>query len=303
MKKLLIIAALGVAILGGIFIPDRASAQEANEERITLSPAIARPELAAGQKAKGKLTIINDGTVPYTFLLYARPFSVSNEAYEPNYTEVNERTEAYQWVEFARTKISLKAGQRVEVSYTVTVPDDAAPGGHYSVLFAETQPPEEDSSVARKKRVGSLLYMTIAGDIIEKGSLASWDVETLQTKQPVSSSIRVENTGNVHFQSDISVTYTSIFGKKQYENNQQVLVLPGTTRRVVFDWDSAPYFGIYKASGTVSLLDGTEELEQQWIILFPTSLMRILAGLAAAGFLWFVVKPQAQKRRTTHKKK
>lgn len=296
MKKLLIVLAI-VVTFAGVWLSQNAASAQQDEERITLSPAVARPELQAGQKAGGKLTIINDGTVPYTFLLYARPFSVNNEAYEPNYTEVNERTEAYQWVQFNKTKLSLQPGDRVSVGYTVTVPEKAAPGGHYAVLFAETQPKDEQANVSRKKRVGSLLYMTVDGKVIEQGEVTGWDAARLQTKPPLTSSVRIANSGNVHFQATATVSYSNIFGKKQFEKNQEVLVLPGTTRRIVFEWANTPYFGIFKASGQVNVLGSTENLEQKWVVLFPQPLMIIIMSLIGAGVLWFVVKPRVQKRK------
>lgn len=267
------------------------------EERITLSPAVSRPELSAGDIGKGKLTIINDGKTEYEFILYARPFSVKGEQYDPDYTEVNERTEAYQWVQFEKTRLRLEPNQRVEVGYTVTVPENAAPGGHYAVLFAETQPPVQDgSSVVRKKRVGSLLYMRIAGDVTEEGRLASWNVPLFQTKPPLKSDIRLKNGGNVHFQADVQVTYSNLFGKKQFELNQELLIMPGTTRRVPVAWEQPPYFGIFKAKGTVQYLGHQDELAEKWIILFPVPLM---AGLA--GMLALIVSYRAIKRRQRKK--
>lgn len=284
MKRLLAVFTL-LATIGMVFSMQPAKAQNAsNEESITLSPAVSRPELKAGQSATGKLQVINNGTLPYTFVLYARPFSVQGEQYDPNYTEVNERTEAYQWVKFEKTRFDLKAGERVEVNYTVTVPDRAEAGGHYAVMFAETQPADDGSSVARKKRVGSLLYMTVDGDIIREGSLASWDTSLLQTSDPLVSTVRIKNSGNVHFQADLKAQYANIFGKKQFELNQEMLVMPGTTRRALVSWEDTPYFGVFKASGTITYLDKTETLEPKWIILMPRSLM-IIIGLVLVALI------------------
>jgi len=297
MKKLLVLLGLVVTFFAIGLSGKQINAQQEGEERITLSPAISRPDLKTGQTADGDLTIINDGTTRYTFLLYARPFSVKGESYDPNYTEVNDRTEAYQWVEFEKNKLELGPNERVQVNYTVKVPEQAAPGGHYAVLFAETQPPNDGSSVARKKRVGSLLYMTVDGQIDEEGNLESWDIETLQRTKPLVGSVRIKNTGNVHFLSTTHVTFYNIFGKKRYDRSQETLVLPGTIRRVPIEWSDAPYFGIYKVSGDVRLLDRTENLPQKWVVLLPTSLIIVLAGVLVALFTWFVFRHHLQRRK------
>ncbi len=301
MKRLLFGLFAIAGIVGLFFSAASLQAQDNSEERITLSPAVSRPDLTAGESAQGVLTIINDGSQAYEFVLYARPFSVINENYDPDYKDVNPRTEAYQWVQFDQTNLSLEPNERVQVEYTVTVPERAAAGGHYAVLFAETQPNESEQSVARKKRVGSLLYMTIDGDIIREGSVESWDTRFLQTNAPVTSNLRIENSGNVHFQADTSVIYKNLFGKKQFELKQENLILPETTRLITASWDNGPYMGVFKASGVVAFLDGSEELAEQWVVLFPTSLMIIIALIVVAIIVWTVVlRPKLKQRK--HKK-
>lgn len=266
-------------------------------ERITMSPAVTKPSLVAGEKATGKLTVINDGSIDYTFLMYARPFSVDGENYNPNYTVVNRQTEAYQWVEFSRSKVELKAGERTEISYTVQTPKDARAGGHYAVLFAETQPPEgEPASVARKKRIGTLLYMTVDGDLIEKGKVESWQADLIQTKAPLNTDLRLRNSGNVHFQADLSANYINLFGKKRFTLNQELLVLPGTTRRVPVTWQDSPYMGIYKVSGNVSFLDKKETLPEKYVVLSqPLPVIASAAGVIALVIVSIVFKKKRAK--------
>lgn len=291
MKKLFVVLTMLVVAVAALGLPVSSFAQEAGkEERITLSPAISRPELSAGERATSKLTVINDGQTDYEVVLYARPFSVTNEQYDPDYTEVNERTQAYQWVQFENTRISLKPGDRAEVPYEISVPENAAGGGHYAVLFAETQPKQDGSNVARKKRVGSLLYMTIKGEVRESGSIDSWEARLFQTKPPIESTLRVKNDGNVHFQANVQAQYVNIFGKKQFELNREVIVLPGTTRKIVASWEGPPYFGIFRAKATVEYLDKTETLPARWVVLVPIPLLIGLAALVTAIILYKVIR-------------
>lgn len=276
MKRFIILLATIATLLLGTLLPTsgalkaQASNDQTNLERITLSPAVNKPNLDSGQTSTGKITIINDGKTAYKFVVYASPFSVKGEQYDPNYTTVNKQTDAFRWIKFEQTSYTLQPGQRVDARYSITVPKDAAPGGHYAVLFAETQPPaNEKVSVARKKRVGSLLYMTISGKIINSGSLESWDVQLWQKKKPVLSNIRIKNSGNVHFQANIHANYTNLFGKKAFQLNQELLILPGTTRRVPIAWENAPTFGIFKASGNVEFLGQTKNLASKYVILLP----------------------------------
>lgn len=300
MKRIITRLALLALLLPSLSsIPQVVHAQDVANERITLSPAVSRPTLVPGEKATGKLTVINDGTVGYTFLMYSRPFSVSGEGYDPNYTTINERTEAYQWVQFSQTKVRLEPGQRTDIGYSVQTPKNARSGGHYAVLFAETQPPDDQpANVARKKRVGTLLYMRVDGVIEEKGQVESWDAALFQTKKPVTSTLRLKNSGNIHYEANINASYTNMFGKKQFEYNQQLLVLPGTTRKIAVEWKDAPYLGIFKASGSVRFLGKTEVLPAHYIILIPKP-----ALVVAAAALILLAIVMILKNRKSHKKK
>ncbi len=269
-------------------------------ERITMSPAVVRPTLVAGEKDTGKLTVINDGSIDYTFLMYSRPFSVDGEDYDTNYTKINKQTEAYQWVSFDKTEVRLKAGERVEIGYSVQTPKDARAGGHYAVLFAETQPPEDDpASVARKKRIGTLLYMTVDGELKEEGKVESWQADLIQTKAPLNTDLRLRNDGNVHFQADLSANYTNLFGKKRFTLNQELLILPGTTRRIPITWQDSPYLGVYKVSGKVSFLDKKETLPEKYVVLLPAPVIISVAGVIAL----IAITTAFKKKRTKSSKK
>lgn len=298
MKRLLAvltIAVLSVSVFSSL-LTSKASAQTGNEEKITLSPAVEKINFAAGTTKSGKMTVINDGQTSYDFVVYAAPFSVNGEDYKPDFVTVNERTQAYQWISFAQEKYRLEAGQRVVIPYTITVPQNAAGGGHYAVLFAETQPPKDSANVARKKRVGTLLYMSVDGTTQESGSVESLTTQFWRTSPPIVSDVRIRNDGNVHFQADIEFYYATIFGKKQYQLKKESLILPGTTRRIPIAWENTPYFGIFKTGGNVKFLNKTEPLPTKYIVLLPYP---ILIGIIVAIILvvlWIVLRRRSNRK-------
>lgn len=310
MRKLFA-GALTIAIAAGLLIPLKvniARAQSGQVDRsdpnlssVTLSPAVTKPTLDSGQVISKELTVFNDGNEGYTFLVSAGPFSVKDEKYDPDYTTVNASNEAYRWVQFSKTSYFLKPWQSVKVPYTVTVPSNAAPGGHYAVLFAETQPPKpNDGSVARKKRVGSLVYMTVNGDIQLKGKVESWSAQLWQKDSPLTSDVRISNSGNTHFQTDINVVYKDLFNRDKFTLNQPTLILPGTTRRIPINWQNPPAFGIFKVSGQVKMLDKTEQLPQKYVVYTPYWLIYAALGLVAVALVLIVTK---KVRKSKHNAK
>ena len=74
--------------------------------------------------------------------------------------------------------------------------------------------------------------MSVDGTIQESGFVKSLSSSFWQTKPPITSNLRIENNGNVHFQADIDFYYANLFGRKQFQLKKESLILPGTTRRI-----------------------------------------------------------------------
>lgn len=264
-----------------------ASAQgaELNEERITLSPSSTTLKLDAGQTARGSMKITNNGDVAYGFNVYARPYAVTNERYDPDFTNQTANTSVYKWVQFDQTAYQINPGETIEVTYAIRVPTNAAPGGHYGVLFAETNERGlEGTGVARKKRVGNLLYVTVNGAYKTSGELQEFILPFWQYRAPVESSARIKNTGNVDFKAKVNTTAKDLFGRTKFVYNGDPIVLPDTTRLAEMKWEKAPAFGLFNVRQTVEFLGQKHEsggfvlIAPRW---FPVALILILVATGA----------------------
>lgn len=278
--------------------PVQALAQQAKDnESITLSPALIKLTLTPGQRYTGNLTVINDGKTAYPIIVYARPYSVQGEQYTPDFERVTPSTDAYQWLTFPQASYELQPGQRLDAAYAIDVPSDASPGGHYAVLFAETQPPlTQGSGVARKKRVGSLLYITVSGPANQAGSVLSWDVPRWQTKRPLTATLRMKNSGNVHYTAAVQVSFTDSFGRR-YQTEKSYIILPGTVRRIPVDWLSPPAAGLFKVAGTVSYLNKTESLQPRNVVLLPLAALAVPLAFVLGLAGWLVWKRRGSRGR------
>lgn len=289
-RTLAVLVVLAVAIPMASQVA-RAAEDTSSSESITLSPATSQPKLTPGETVNGKLTVINNGTSDYNFIAYARPFSVQGDNYDTDFETVTERTELYQWVSFPKAEYRLAAGDNVEVPYVINVPKNVRPGGHYAVLFAETQPDQNASqNVARKKRVGSLVYATAAGETELAGEIESFSSKLWFSNPPVQSEMLIRNTGNTHFEAKQDIVYKNILGKQVYGTGQTRIIMPGTTRKVVAEWEKPPLFGIFKLEGTVSYLGKTEALKSSYVIIMPLKiLIPVVVGILLL-VLWTVRK-------------
>lgn len=266
---------------------------QATNESITLSPVSQHYKLDAGQSVSDELTIINDGDVGYTFSLYASPYSVNDENYEPDFSSERKNTDVDNWVEFDKDSYYIQAGQTLKVGYTITVPKNASPGGHYGVLFAETEATKltGGTGVERKKRVGAIIYATVNGTYESGGKLVNLTVPALQFGPPLFSELTVQNTGNSDFATVMSFVVRDAFGAKKYESSKDYQILPDSSRKIRAEWPQAAEFGLYKVTASAQFLD-QDAAKTSYVLVAPVWIYLIgVIGLLAV-VIYFI-----QKRR------
>lgn len=272
--------------LTGIFPNSSAAAADTRvgPESITLSPVSRDYKIDAGKEIKDELTIINDGKLAYDFIVYSRPYSVQGEDYQASYTQVKPNTDVYQWVRFDKTAYHIKPNETVKVPYKLSVPSTAAPGGHYGVIFAETQPSAEaaGTAVVRKKRVGAIIYANVNGTYINKGDFLDVSLPFWQVQPPMSSDIRVQNTGNSDFKNDVRFLVKDLFGNVKYDAVKQYPILPRTTRKINLAWNHSPWFGLFKVEITQKFLD-KEQTSNGYVLMMPRFIPAVLLVLLIVG--------------------
>ena len=278
---------IAMSIVGGLAFGVPAHAQSADERSsIALSPSSQRLTIAAGDTATGKVTVVNDGTSKETIIVYGRPYSVKSESYQPDYDSKTTNTDIYQWIRFTKASYTIEPGQTIEVPYTIQVPSGAAPGGHYGVIFVETQPDADGSdAIVRKKRVGTIILATIKGETTQHGKVLSTTAPFWQTRPPLVVSSRVESTGNTDIQASTHFKVTDLFGTTKHEVARDFTVYPGTVRRIDLMWEGAPWFGLFRTEQTISVL-GRQTTATHYILLAPRWLPITLLGLLVVGVVY-----------------
>jgi hypothetical protein len=272
-----------------------AAAQESEVDSITMSPVSQYYHINAGESKSNTLTVINDGKKAYDFIVYARPYSVNNEKYEPNFTKTPTNADVYGWVQFPETKYHLEPGKSTKVKYTMAVPAEAAPGGHYGVIFVETQPATAatTNSVIRKKRVGSIIYATVNGQYKNAGEALSAEIPFWQVQPPLHTSVSVKNTGNADFITETRMAVKDVLGNVKYETTKQHPVLPQTTRKITIDWVGASWFGLYKVDLAQKVL-GKTTTTSGYVLMMPRYLpIALLVVILIGGiYAWYRHKKQ-----------
>lgn len=288
-------------LLAGLFLLNvvavtTASAAE-SVDRITLSPVDKHYLFKPGDTKHDSFTVINDGDSAYDFAVYARPYSVgsTDEDYSPNFTAQPANANVYQWVQFEKSQYHLKPNQSVDVNYTIRVPENATPGGHYGVLFVETIPPANNkaNSIMRRKRLGLIVYATVKGTFKTAGSSEAISIPFFQLKPPITASQRVTNTGNSDFTVTGTMNVYDAFGAKKYTLTKDYTVLPDSIRKMPFEWTDAPWFGLYKVELTTKYLK-TISTKTSYVLVSPLWVYLVLVIVIIARILYAL----SQRKKT-----
>lgn len=261
---------MAVSMLSLAAAPTYAETADANSVQMTLSPTKTKLALDPGESKQGTFRIINTGKGEFSFKVYASPYQVTNEKYDPTFNVETNRTQIARWITVPGEEYTLQAGAETEVPYTVNVPKDVPSGGQYAVIFAETTSDSADNtSIVAKKRIGMLLYGNISGDTREQGEIASWEMLGWQHTAPLTAQYRVKNTGNTDFAVTTQMTVRNIWGGEVYASEEvENTVLPDTTRAVELTWDKAGV-GLYKVSTSVKYLDKSQADERLVLVMSP----------------------------------
>jgi hypothetical protein len=157
--------------------------------------------------------------------------------------------------------VTLAPGEQKTLDIQIAVPGDAGPGGHYGVIRFTAAPPEVDqSAVSLSASVGSLILVSVSGDVQEKATIEQLaaakggKVGTAFEYGPIDIITRIKNSGNVHFKPSGTVRVTNIFGKEvaSFElNERRTNVLPSSIRKYENRLDKKLLFGKYNIQADV----------------------------------------------------
>jgi len=263
-------ALLAAIVLSGlsVFGSPLAHAQEIREG-IGVSPTSLTVNAAAGEEVTGSITVLNPGDKAINYRLYASNFSIRNEAYEKDF-DVNDlaTAEPASWFSLPKENRSLPSQGQEKVTYKIRVPPGAGSQGYYGVIFAETIAQEsETTGVERRKRVGSLVYLTVEGDALRKeGELLNFETPRFQSKGPINAQLRFSNTGNVHYPVGGEIRLQNIFGRVIHTTEVKSIIIPDTTRQLDYELPTGQV-GLYRIAGNVDFLDTSVSLGSHWVLV------------------------------------
>lgn len=94
-------------------------------------------------------------------------------------SETDNRWAASSWIQVSPSSVKLKAGETKSLNLTVLPPKNALPGGHYAMVVQspEGKPTLNATGSTIQPRVGTLVYITIPGDITQNAVIKNFSEE------------------------------------------------------------------------------------------------------------------------------
>ncbi len=217
------------------------------------------------------------------------------------------------WFSVSPSTVTLKPKEQKPINYTIKLPKDAQPGGHFaSVLFNPKSISSNSGTGAQiLQKVGVLVLMTVSGNIDEKGTVTSLNTKTFsgnwdtvlsadgktkiytaknedlskESKKgyfdegPVAFDLVLKNEGNVFYKPIGTLTIYDLFGRKVEEITVPPRnVFPGGERRITVLFPTKNLWGIYyKANFTAIYGSKNQTLSAEtsfWA--FPTTIAVII---------------------------
>lgn len=160
------------------------------------------------------------------------------------------RWAAANWIQVSPTQIKLKPGETKALVLTLLVPENATPGGHYAMVLynhnADTTITQTGAAIETK--VGSLVYVTIPGDINENAQVKEFSTNKFFEYGPVNFKTIITNLSDIHIAPAGSINIYNTFGLRSHQLKlSNTNIFPYTSREFDNTLDRKFMFGYYRA--------------------------------------------------------
>lgn len=197
----------------------------------TLSPLRHTMVVDPGKTAAMQVVVSNNEDQTLVLIPEIDAFHIHPDLGHPQFGESDI---AKSWIQTDISTITLRPGEERIVNFTVTVPAKSSPQSHYLGLFLKEK--SGSGQIGIGKRLGTLLFLHVSGDVQEKLSLQ--DFSLLEKEGNRFFHIQAFNEGSIHLIPKGKISFFNLFGHKVGEvsvNPEERKVLPGGIWRVSID--------------------------------------------------------------------
>jgi hypothetical protein len=215
--------------------------------------------LNPGGQLEDGLVVVNHGTTPLHLAVYAADGFTKGGQLDL-VTKDSKSTRVGAWVHTDRPDVTVRPGESLEVPFTATLPDNAAPGEYMGGIVTSLTQAGEADGINADRRLGIRIRLRVGGSLKPSLSAENLHVRYSGTPNPFGKgdatvTYTIHNTGNAILTARQAVSVSGPFGRLRVHAGQiddSPQLLPGDTWKV-----SVPVHGVAPAvslTGTVTLV-------------------------------------------------
>lgn len=221
---------------------------------LTVSPAKLEISGDPGRTLMGEIELLNEQDEIKTFYSSFENFESNGESGAPYFIGAKEGLAT--WIK-TESQVTLKSNERKKFSFSIAIPKNAEPGGHFAAIFWGTQQPDAQGGgqVSVGGKLGILVLLRVSGEVKEGGGLLEFGVspsrkaseEQSKDKQrffsslPITFVYRFNNTGGDRVVPQGEIKIKNLFGLTSATlpaNKSEGSVLPSSARKFEVIWEN-----------------------------------------------------------------
>jgi len=212
---------------------------------MTITPVRYEVKGNPGETLVQKMTIINEDSIPVTYYSSFTNFEAQGETGSASF--VAPKDDIGTWIKTIDS-VTLSPGEQKTVDFTINIPMNAEPGGHFGVVFWGTSPENgaDGKQLSVSAKTGLLVLLSVNGYVKEGGGLLDFitkDNQFWYNTLPVSFVYRFKNDGGDRVKpvGKIRISNTLFIPTKRFDANPvNGNILPASTRKFTTDWVISP---------------------------------------------------------------
>ncbi|MEE0888455.1 MAG: hypothetical protein U0L97_04580 [Candidatus Saccharimonadaceae bacterium] len=274
---------------------------------LTVMPMSQEISLTPGETYTGSITVANPsssaGNLPYKASI--SPYGVTGTKYNVDMLSENSHTEMVNWLTVHSASGTLAPNDKVDISFTIKVPSDAAPGGQYAAIKIRKEDPtttDNGVNIGNIYEVASIIYANVIGEVVRDGKVTNQTIPSFITTPEFTSTATIENHGTTHEDAMVSFIITNAFnGGTIYPYDKSdtginEVIMPDTTRELSYTFKDMPAVGPINVTQTIEYNDQTYT-HTQTIFICPIWFMIVVAVLIASLLSLIIFHIKKSRRR------
>lgn len=249
MKKILPIL---LFVLITPFIVSPTHAQEALG--LTAIPPRLEVSVEPGQVVTKEIKVRNDSSVERIISTSVKDFIVTDDKGTPvqldGVDDSSNRWASSNWIQVSPSSLKLQPKETKSLIVTIIAPDNPTAGGHYAMILHSPKNEITLSETGSKIEtyVGTLVYITVPGDIKEDAQVKEFSAPKFLEYGPVDFKTIITNYSDIHISPVGAINITNTFGGKTASLALDgINIFPGTNREFNTTLDRKFLFGRYTA--------------------------------------------------------